>query len=82
MSEEGPDNLVLRFLRGIDAKVEGLRDDMRDVKARVSAVESGLNAIRRDLVALAEADARQQVSVDRFGAHIERIENRLSLRDT
>jgi outer membrane murein-binding lipoprotein Lpp len=81
MSDEGPDSIVLRYLRGIDTKVDALRDDVRDLKARITAVEHGLNAVRRDLVALAEADARQQASTDRLGDRIERIENRLSLRD-
>ncbi len=81
MSDDGPDNLVLRFLRGIDTKVDALRDDNRDIKQRLSAVESGLNAVRRDMIALSEADAREQASIDRFADRIERIENRLSLRD-
>ena len=81
MSDDGPDNLVLRFLRGIDTKVDALRDDNRDIKQRLSAVESGLTAVRRDMIALSEADAREQASIDRFADRIERIENRLSLRD-
>jgi len=81
MSDEGPDSIVLRYLRGIDAKVDALRDDIRDLKARTMAVENGLNAVRRDLVSLAEADARQQASTDRLSDRIERIERRLDLRE-
>ena len=81
MSEEGSDSLILRYLRGIDGKVDALRDDKHDIKARLSAVERGLNAVRRNIVALSEADAREQASIDRFAERIERIENRLSFPD-
>jgi hypothetical protein len=82
MTDDGPDNLVLRYLRRLDENVALMRDDMRDVKLRLTAVEVGLNAVRRDLVNLFEADARLQVSVDRQGARLERIEQRLDLRDS
>jgi len=79
MNLEG-DDCILEHLRGINAKVDRIADDVRDLKARVSAVESGLNAVRRDLVVLAEADARLQVSVDRRGERMDRIERRLELQ--
>jgi predicted nucleic acid-binding Zn-ribbon protein len=82
MTDDGPDNLVLRYLRRIDEKVDRLGERMDDVTGRLTAVEVGLNAVRRDLVNLFEADARLQVSVDRQGARLERIEQRLDLRDS
>lgn len=76
-----PENLVLAFLRRLDAKLDQVGEDLRDVKGRVSAVESGLNAVRRDLVTLAEADARLQVSIDKQGDRLDRIERRLDLKE-
>ncbi len=81
MTDDGPDNLVLRYLRRIDEKVDRLGERIDDLTVRVTAVEVGLNAVRRDLVSLYEGDARLQVSVERQGARLERIEQRLDLRD-
>jgi len=69
-----PENLVLAYLRRIDEKVDRLRDDVRELK-------TGLNSVRRDLIALAEADARVELMVDRQGERLDKIERRLDLRD-
>lgn len=69
-----PENLVLAYLRRIDEKVDRLRDDARELK-------TGLNGVRRDLIALAEADARVELLVDRQGERLDKIERRLDLRD-
>jgi len=80
MAEE-PENLTLHRLRRIAADVAETGQDVRDLKERVSAVEAGLNAVRRDLVTLAEADARLQVAIDRQGERPSRIERRLDLNE-
>ena len=64
----------LAYLRRIDEKVDRLRDD-------VSELKTGLNGVRRDLIALAEADARVELMVDRQGERLDKIERRLDLRD-
>ena len=38
MADE-PDNLIVRYLRRLDEKVDRLLDDMREVKQRLSSVE-------------------------------------------
>jgi hypothetical protein len=81
MTDDGPDKLVHRYLRRLDENVTLMREDLRDVKLRLTAVEVGLDTVRRDLVSLYEGDARLQVSVERQGARLERIEQRLGLRD-
>ncbi len=75
------ENLVLEHLRALRAGQDRIESELRDLKERVSAVETGLNGVRRDLVALAEADARLQVSIDRLGDRADRIEKRLELRE-
>jgi len=82
MSDDVPKNLVLRYLRRIDDKVDRLGERMGDFAVRLSAVEVGLNGVRRDLVSLYEADARLQVSFDRQSARLDRIERRLNLNET
>ena len=75
------ENLVLEHLRALRAGQDRIESELRDLKERVSVVETGLNGVRRDLVALAEADARLQVSIDRLGDRADRIEKRLELRE-
>ena len=78
---ENVENLVLEHLRALQAGQDRIESELRDLKERVSAVETGLNGVRRDLVALAEADARLQVTIDRLGDRVDRIEKRLELRE-
>ncbi len=60
-----PDNLVLDYLRRIDAKVDRVIDDMRDIKFRVTNLEEGQAGIQRRF--------------DRVEARLDRIERRLDL---
>ena len=66
MSE--PENLVLRYLRQIDQKVDRLSEDMRDVKVRMSSMEQNMTVVQRRL--------------DRVDDRLDRIERRLELQDT
>jgi len=76
-----PENLTLVYLRRIDAKVDALAHGVQDLTQRVSAVEVGLAAVRRDLGHLAEADARLQSSFDKLRQDVDRIQRRLELTD-
>ena len=49
MSEE-PDNLVLVYLRRIDAKTDRLTEDVQDLKHRVTSLEGQVAGLRSDLV--------------------------------
>jgi predicted nucleic acid-binding Zn-ribbon protein len=64
MSEE-PDNLVLRYLRRIDEKLDRLVDDVHDLKVRLTAVEEGLVGIQR--------------RVDRMESRLDGVEKRQDL---
>jgi predicted nucleic acid-binding Zn-ribbon protein len=66
MADE-PDNLVLTYLRRIDAKVDRLTDDVRDLKIRMTAVEEAVVGVQRRM--------------DRFEARLDRVERRLDLVD-
>ena len=81
MADINVENIVLEHLRALRAGQERIENELRDIKGRVSAVETGLNGVRRDLVTLAEADARLQVTMDRMGDRVDRIERRLDLRE-
>jgi predicted nucleic acid-binding Zn-ribbon protein len=60
-----PENLILRQLRSMDAKLDRLLDDVHDLKVRVTAVEEGLSGVHRRL--------------DRVEQRVDRIEKRLDL---
>ena len=66
MADE-PDNLVLQYLRRIDAKLDGAIEDLKDLKVRMTAVEEGLMLLNRRM--------------DRFEQRLDRIERRLELTD-
>ena len=62
-----PDNLVLVYLRRIDEKVDRLRDDVQDMKVRMTSLEEGVVGVQR--------------RIDRLEMRVERIERRLDLVD-
>jgi predicted nucleic acid-binding Zn-ribbon protein len=66
------ESIVLEHLRHIRGAVDGLRDDMREVKQRVGALETELAQV---IVRLAEMSNR----MDRLSDRVERIERRLEL---
>ncbi len=78
MSTEA-DNLAQANLRRLDAKMDTLSAEFREVKERLSSVELGLVGVRRELAALAETDARLQAGMDRMGDRMARLEGRLDL---
>lgn len=80
MSED-PDNLVLVYLRRIDAKVDAMAIDIRELKERVSSLEIAVASVRRDIAVLAETDARLQYAVDRLRDDVGRIQRRLDLAE-
>ncbi len=73
-----PENLVLRYLRRIDESAGQLRDDMREVKARLTSVEVAVsNLASMEMSHYATTADR----LDRLTARVERIERRLDLQE-
>lgn len=68
------ENLVLEHLPAIRSDVGTLRDDMRDLRQRVSSMERHLVNIQSDV-----ADIHQRL--DTHGDRLARIERRLELAD-
>jgi hypothetical protein len=66
MSDE-PDNLVLRYLRRIDEKLDRLIDEVVDLKHRIGVLE--------------ERTANVERRLDRVDARLDRIERRFDLID-
>ena len=62
-----PENLILEYLRRLDAGMQLLREDVGDLKRRLTGVEEGLAGVNRRL--------------DRLDGRVERIERRLDLAE-
>jgi predicted nucleic acid-binding Zn-ribbon protein len=76
-----PDNLMLVYLRRIDAKMDRVLDDIQDLKHRVTALEVGQSRIRQDIAELQGLYAGSQLRMDRIDSRLERIERRLDLQE-
>lgn len=80
---ETVENLILEMLKGLRNEVKDFRaryeEDMDDLKARISSLESTMVSVKREVNHGDEVDARQQVSLDKIIKRIERIEHRLEL---
>jgi len=79
MTDDG-ENLVLEHLRHIRGRVDQIADDMKEVKHRLSTLESSMSLVRREIIIGDETGARQQAAIDRIMDRLERIERRLELR--
>jgi len=67
MTDTGPDQLILRLLRNIDQKVDGLRDDMLEIKTRIGILEQQYASLSN--------------RIDRIEHRLDRIERRLELTE-
>jgi hypothetical protein len=77
MSDQ-PENLMLVYLRRLDAKMDSLAADIADLKQRMTAVEIQLGSM-----ASTEQShyASLAMRLDRHDARLERIERRLDLAE-
>jgi archaellum component FlaC len=71
------ENLVLEHLRHIHGRVDLIADDMKEIKHRLSTLESSLSLVRREIIIGDETGARQQAPIDRIMDRLERIEHKL-----
>ncbi len=60
-----PDQLILRMLRNLDQKIDGLRDDMLEIKTRIGILEQQYASVSN--------------RIDRIEVRLDRIEQRLGL---
>lgn len=80
MADE-PANLVLEWMRRLDVKFDGMREDMQQIKGRLTNVETALAMVATEAGSLMAADARMQQAIDRMSDRLERIERRIGLID-
>ncbi len=72
------ESLVLEHLRHIRGRVDQIADDVTELKLRMSGLEQAMVLVKREVNYGDETDIRQQITLDKLHA---RIERRLELRD-
>jgi septation ring formation regulator EzrA len=72
-------DLLAALMRQMIDSLRLVREDLGDLKGRVTGVETSVASLRRDVAMLAEADARASVSMDRIDSRLDRTERRLEL---
>jgi hypothetical protein len=78
---EQTENLALELVRAIRTEQSVMKEDSREVKNRLAHLELGQGTILQHRGHLASSLAQQQISFDKMGRRVGRIENRLSLAD-
>jgi len=48
---ENVESLILEHLRSMRADIAGIREDVREIKSRLSSLEQGIAGLRRDVAA-------------------------------
>jgi predicted nuclease with TOPRIM domain len=73
------ENLILEHLRAIRADIGGIKEDSREIKQRLTSLEAGMAALRRDNANLYGDVADQHARYDRLADRVERLERRLDI---
>jgi hypothetical protein len=73
-----PENLVLVYLRRMDAKLDTMREDITDLKRRMTTVEIQIGSL---IATEQQHYAQTMLRMDAFDARLERIERQLDLTE-
>lgn len=77
------DNLVLEHLKSLRNEVRDFRNEFHteteNLKHRMSALETAMINVKREVTAGDDTDARHQVQLDQIVERIRRLEKRLEL---
>jgi len=76
---ENIENLVLEHLRALRTGQGNIEAALRELKQRLTGVESGIAGLRRDNLGIQEDVYRQQAVIDAIQDRLQRIERRLEL---
>ena len=78
---EQTENLMLEILRRIQSDMGTIRDDIREIKTRLTLMDENLAGVHREISNLYALYAAQSGRQDRMDDRLERIEQRLELRE-
>jgi len=79
LESAAPDNLVLRYLRAMDTKLDSLRGETREINTRVIRLEESLANTRKEVALIGEHLAHFEVRFDDLRQSVDRIYVRLDL---
>ena len=69
---ENVDSLVLEMLRAIRGDVGGIKDDVREIKSRLTSLEGAIAGVKRDQAAAYADTAEQHSRYDRLTERLDR----------
>ncbi|MCB1824391.1 MAG: hypothetical protein KDJ54_07375 [Candidatus Competibacteraceae bacterium] len=75
------ENIILEHLRAIRADIGSIKNDVREIKQRLTSLEAAVAGPRRDNSNLYGNVIDQHARYDRLVERVERIERRLDLAD-
>ncbi|MBV8097256.1 MAG: hypothetical protein JO110_29225 [Acetobacteraceae bacterium] len=78
MSDQ-PENLILVYLRRLDAKMDRIIEDVQDLKRRVTSLENAVARLPHFMGDLRTDYAGLQLRIDRIEGRLDRIEKRLDI---
>ena len=73
------ENLILEHLKRFQTGQDRIERELKEIKTRLGNLEAGQGSIVQHIGHLASSIAGQQVTIDRIGERIDRIEHRLEL---
>lgn len=73
------DNKIFEYLCALRAGQDRIETGLKEVKQRLTGVESGIAGLRRDNLGTQEDVYRQQTVIDAIQDRLQRIEKRLEL---
>src|SRR3546814_14302884 len=76
-----PESLILQYLRRLDSGLQGVREDIGDLKRRMTGVEEGQLNLGRQILSVEEGLLGVNRRLDRLDGRVERIERRLELTE-
>jgi hypothetical protein len=71
---DGPENILLVYLRRLDAKLDQVVEAQRDHGRRLTSIDLAITQLHGDY-------AGQSIRIDRLEARLDRIERRLEISD-
>ena len=75
------ENSVIEHLKALRSELKEFRNkhdaDMADIKHRLTSLERGMAAVKRDASDYYEGQVGQQITIDRLSERLDRIERRL-----
>ena len=77
---ENVEHIIIEHLRAIRTDIGMIKEDVREVKTRITHVEAGIASLKRDSAHQYDETAAANAKFDRITERIEKIEKRLELQ--